>query len=272
MIVPAYNEEAALPATLSELRAVSPPLEMLVVDDGSRDSTAAVAAKAGAVVVSLPFNLGVGGAVRTGVRYAAERGYDRVVVLDADGQHDAAAIPELLAALDDGADVAVASRFAPGAGAYHLGRVRRGAIRLLVGIVHGLTGQRFTDPTSGYRAFARPAIELLARDYPVEYLADTVEVLLIVCSAGLQVEEVPATMRVRTAGRPSQRRVRLVVNYLRVLVGLLGVALFRRRELHRPERKAAVRRAKAASAETATRRQPEVDTTSARLEGQWGSS
>ena len=273
MIVPAYNEEAALPATLAELRAVSPPLEILVVDDGSRDSTAAVAAGAGAIVVSLPFNLGVGGAVRTGLRYAAERGYDRVVVLDADGQHEAVAISELLAALDGGADVAVASRFAPGAGAYHLTRVRRGAIRLLAGIVHGLTGQRFTDPTSGFRAFGRPAVELLARDYPVEYLADTVEVLLIVCSAGLQVAEVPTTMRVRAAGRPSQRRVRLVVNYLRVLVGLLGAALFRRRELRRPERKAAVRPAETALAEPTPLRRPEPDEApAAPLEGQRRSS
>jgi glycosyltransferase involved in cell wall biosynthesis len=229
VIVPAYNEEAALPATLAELRALRPPLAILVVDDGSRDATAAVAARAGASVVSLPFNLGVGGAVRTGLRYAAERGFDRAVVIDADGQHEAAAIAALLGALDAGADVAVASRFAPGAGDYPLGHVRHRAIRFLAWIVHRLTGRRFTDPTSGFRAFGRDAVVLLARDYPVEYLADTVEVLLIVCSAGLVVEEVPSTMRVRTAGQPSQRSIRLVLNYLRVLVGLSGAAFFRPR-------------------------------------------
>ncbi|TMK55402.1 MAG: glycosyltransferase family 2 protein [Actinobacteria bacterium] len=224
------------------MRAIARPLDTLVVDDGSHDATAAVAAKAGATVVSLPFNLGVGGAVRTGLRYAAEHGYDRAVVIDADGQHQASEIADLLGALDRDADVAVGSRFAVGAGEYRVSKTRRAAMRVLARIVQSLTGQRFTDPTSGFRAFGRPAIEVLARDYPVEYLADTVEVLLIVCSAGLTVAEVPSAMRVRAGGRPSQHTFRLLVNYLRVVVGLAGAAMFR------PRRRRAIRRARSTRA------------------------
>jgi len=229
VVIPAYNEEDALPATLAELALVQPDLDVVVVDDGSADRTSAVARAGGAVVVTLPFNLGVGSAVRTGLRYALDHQYDRTVVFDADGQHDARSIDVLLEALDGGADVALASRFGAGTEAYPVGRVRKSAMRFLARFVHHLTGQRFTDPTSGYRAFGAPAIRLLARAYPVEYLADTVEVLLIVSAAGLTIEEVPSSMRVRTAGQPSNRRFRLVANYLRVLVGLSGAAVFRKR-------------------------------------------
>lgn len=229
VVIPAYNEEAALPATLEELGRVQPDVDVVVVDDGSVDATAQVARAGGAVAVTLPFNLGVGSAVRTGLRYALDHGYERAVVFDADGQHDAAAIDDLLAALDRGADVALASRFGAGTEAYPVGRVRKSAMHSLARFVHHLTGQTFTDPTSGFRAFDAPAIRLLARAYPVEYLADTVEVLLILSSAGLTIEEVPSSMRVRAAGVPSNRRFRLVANYLRVLVGLSGAAVFRKR-------------------------------------------
>lgn len=229
VIIPAYNEEDALPATLAGLRLARPDDVVVVVDDGSVDRTRTVARAGGARVVSLPFNLGVGSAVRTGLRYALEHDFRRAVVFDADGQHDPEAIGDLLAALDRGADVALASRFGVGTTDYPVGRVRKAAMQSLAGIVHHLTGQRFTDPTSGFRAFDQRAIRLLARAYPVEYLADTVEVLIILSSAGMTIEEVPSSMKVRAAGVPSNRRFRLVANYLRVLVGLSGAAVFRKR-------------------------------------------
>jgi hypothetical protein len=110
-----------------------------------------------------------------------------------------------------------------------VGRTRRQAMRFLGAIVRALTGQRFSDVTSGFRAFDRPVIELLAREYPVEYLADTVEALLIVRYAGFRVDEVPISMRPRAAGVPSTRRVKLVINYLRLLIGILGSASRRAR-------------------------------------------
>ena len=229
IIMPALNEEESLPATLKELREVVDDRDVLVIDDGSADATAEVARRAGAVAAQLPFTLGVGGAVRVGLHFAQRNGYDRAVVIDADGQHDPAGITALLDALDHGADMAVGSRFAAGTTEYPVGRIRRQAMRFLATIVRFLTGQRFSDVTSGFRAFDRPVIELLARDYPVEYLADTVEALLIVRYAGFRVDEVPISMRPRAAGVPSTRRIKLVINYLRLLIGILGSASRRAR-------------------------------------------
>jgi glycosyltransferase involved in cell wall biosynthesis len=230
IIVPALNEEESLPAALKELReVVVDDHDVLVIDDGSTDATADVARRTGAISARLPFTLGVGGAVRTGLHFAQENGYERAVVIDADGQHDPAGITLLLDALDQGADMAVGSRFAEGAREYRVGRTRRQAMRLLGLIVRVLTGQRYSDVTSGFRAFDRPVIELLAREYPVEYLADTVEALLIVRYAGFRVVEVPITMRTRAAGVPSTRRVKLIINYLRLLVGILASASRRAR-------------------------------------------
>jgi glycosyltransferase involved in cell wall biosynthesis len=238
VIIPAYDEEDALPATLAELRRAQPTVEIAVVDDGSADRTADVARAGGAAVLSLPFNLGVGGAVRTGLRCADEWGYDRALVVDADGQHDARGIERLLAALDDGADLVIGSRFAEGAPGYEVGRLRRGAMQLLARIVRVRTGQRFTDVTSGYRGLSRRAIEILAAEYPAEFLADTVEALLIVHDLGGRVVEVPVPMRPRVGGVPSTRGIVLVLNYLRLLVGILSATVFprsRRERTARPE-------------------------------------
>lgn len=195
-----------------------------MVDDGSADATSRVAREGGALVVRLPFNLGVGGAVKTGLRFAVEHGYDRAVVLDADGQHDTTDVASLLARLDDGADMVIGSRFAPGAPAYEVGRTRGRAMAILRLVVRRATGQSFTDVTSGFRAFDRPVLELLARDYPAEYLADTVEVLLIVAHAGYRIDEVPVSMRQRAGGQPSSVRLKLVLNYLRLIVGIISSA------------------------------------------------
>ncbi|HMK10837.1 MAG TPA: glycosyltransferase family 2 protein [Acidimicrobiales bacterium] len=224
VVVPAFQEEQALPGTLKELRDVVPELDVLVVDDGSRDSTAKVAAAADVHVARLPFNLGVGAAVRTGLRYAVEQGYQRVVVVDADGQHDPATIATLLTAIDAGADMVIGSRFADPTSSFSVGRTRTRAMRSLHRVVRWQTGQSFSDTTSGFRAFDAPVVAMLARDYPVEYLADTVEVLLMVCRAGYKVVEVPVVMRTRAAGQPSTRHFRLAYNYMRLMIGILASA------------------------------------------------
>jgi glycosyltransferase involved in cell wall biosynthesis len=224
VVVPAYHEEDAIAATLKDLANEQPDLDVVVIDDGSTDATATIAAQSGANVVRLPFNLGVGGAVRTGLRYAVEHGYDRTVIFDGDGQHLASSITSLLEVLDDGADMAVGSRFALDAPGYEVGGSRRRAMALLSRIVGWSTGRVFTDTTSGFRAFGREPTELLARAYPVEYLADTVEVLILLCREGYRVEEVPVAMRPRTSGQPSSRSFKLVFNYLRLLIGILASA------------------------------------------------
>jgi glycosyltransferase involved in cell wall biosynthesis len=224
VVIPAYNEAEALPSTLEELRSDQPELAVVVIDDGSEDGTAEVARTMGAAVVQLPFNLGVGGAVRTGLRYSSEHGYHRTVVFDADGQHSPAAIADLVAAIDAGADMAVGSRFADPDSSYVTGHGRRRAMKLLSRIVRWSTGRSFTDTTSGFRAFNEDATSLLAKRYPVEYLADTVEVLVMMCHEGYEVVEVPVTMRPRTTGQPSSRSIKLVINYLRLLIGITASA------------------------------------------------
>ena len=178
----------------------------------------------GLLAIRLPFNLGVGGAVRTGLHYAVDHGYDRVVILDADGQHDAADIPVLLRALDDGADLVIGSRFAGNPTEFRVGLLRRGAMRFLQWVVRTTTGLTLSDVTSGFRAANRQVVCLLASMYPAEYLADTVETILITHYAGYVVREVPVVMRPRVAGRPSNRSVKLVINYLRLLTGILSSA------------------------------------------------
>jgi glycosyltransferase involved in cell wall biosynthesis len=219
VLIPAFNEQDSIGATLSDLAGLDFDVAVLVVDDGSHDHTAMVARAHGARCLQLPYNLGVGAAVRAGLRWAAEQGHTRAVVVDADGQHDAQSIARLLGALDAGADVAVGSRFGAEA-PYDVTRLRRGGMRLLAGIVRRLTHLPLTDVTSGFRAFNARAIQYLAREYPVEYLADTVEVLLRCYSAGLRIAEVQVAMRPRAAGKPSSRNVALLVNYLRLLIGI----------------------------------------------------
>lgn len=201
VVVPALNEEASVGPVVAELRSSMPDADVLVVDDGSGDATPEVAAAAGAWVLRLPFHLGVGGAMRAGFRFAARRGYRAVVQVDADGQHDPAEIPRLLEALER-EDVVVGGRFS-GRGDYRAGRARRAAMYLLATIVSWLVRNRMRDVTSGFRAAGPRAIPVFAEHYPVEYLGDTLESLVIAAQAGLRVGEVPVAMRVRSGGRPS---------------------------------------------------------------------
>ncbi len=150
-----------------------------MIDDGSTDSTASVARRAGAKVVSLPFNMGVGTALRTGFRYAERHGYDRVVQTDADGQHDAAQIRALVRELDAGADLVIGSRFLAQDGHYQVETSRGLAMSLLRVCTRVLLGRRIADSTSGFRGFSRPLIEQFSRSYPREFLSDTVEALLM---------------------------------------------------------------------------------------------
>lgn len=227
MIIPALNEADTLPSVLHDLRDAAPQCDVLVVDDGSTDATAAVARAAGATVAVLPFNLGIGGALRTGFRYAVEHDYDAAVQLDADGQHDPAQIPVLLAGLAQ-ADFVIGSRFG-GSDNYEVGRTRRGAMRLLVFSIRMLSGRTFNDTSSGFRAFSRPVLEYFARSYPSEYM-ESVEALLAATYEGFRILEVPVSMHQRAGGTPSTLRFKLAYHYVRLLVTLAARASRRRPE------------------------------------------
>jgi glycosyltransferase involved in cell wall biosynthesis len=229
VIIPAFNEEEALPSTLDELATIRPDLDVLVVSDGSVDKTAALARAAGVAVVELPFNLGIGGALQTGFRYAVRHGYERAIQFDADGQHDPREIATLEAALDEGAGMVVGSRFGEGTVEYRVGPIRRAAMAILRWSVNTLTHQNLTDTSSGFRAFNAAVLQLFARSYPVEFM-DSTESLLLALGEGIRIAEVPTRIRARSAGQPSTRHVRLVYHYLRLLVVMLSQVGMRRKK------------------------------------------
>jgi glycosyltransferase involved in cell wall biosynthesis len=225
-LVPAFNEEANVGRVIDEIRSFDPSLDVVVVDDGSYDRTAEVAREHGATVVRLPFNLGIGGAVQTGFRYADEHGYDLAVRLDGDGQHDPSQLDRILAPVVGGdADIAVGSRFAGERDGYRSSRSRRFGIRLLAWVVSRIVGRRVTDTTSGFQALNRRAIELFAHDYPHDY--PEVEATIMVSRHRLRSVEVPVAMRERGGGRSSITALRSVYYMVKVLLAIF-VGLFRR--------------------------------------------
>jgi glycosyltransferase involved in cell wall biosynthesis len=225
VVVPAFNEQSTVAQVVTEVRTHNPGVDVLVVDDGSADATADLARDAGALVCRLPFNLGVGGAMRAGFRFALDAGYDAVVQVDADGQHDASYIPALLRGLAE-ADVVIGARFA-GAGDYQARGARRWAMALLAFVVSRLAHAPLTDVTSGYRAANRRAMRVFAAHYPAEYLGDTVESLIIALRSTCLVTQVPVAMRIRGGGRASQSPLRAAAYLLRACAAI-ALALVRR--------------------------------------------
>lgn len=198
VIVPAYNEEATVGAVIAELRRELPDSAIVVVDDGSSDATADRARAAGVVVLRLPFNLGIGGAMQTGFKYALRNGCNIAVQCDADGQHPVAEIPALIARIEDGtADLVIGSRYVSDSG-YQPSLPRRIGKSLLSRWINLFIGGGITDTTSGFRAMNRMALALFARTYPEDYPEP--EALVILHKHGLRAAEIPVRMRPRQGG------------------------------------------------------------------------
>lgn len=232
VLVPAYNEAARIGRVLAGIRAAVPHATVLVVDDGSADDTAAVARAAGARVVRLPFNLGAGVAAQTGYKLAVREGYDCVVQLDADGQHEPADIPALLAVLAAReADVAIGSRFLDGATSYRAGILRRIGMGLFGLLAWLLTGVRFSDVTSGFRAFSAEVVRFVATEwYPTDY-ADA-DVLITLRRAGFRLREVPVRMYARAGGRSMHAGLRPIYYVFKMLLSV-ALAPVRREAIER---------------------------------------
>jgi glycosyltransferase involved in cell wall biosynthesis len=225
-VVPARDEADAIGPVVAGVLALDRRFDVVVVDDGSTDATAAVAAEHGAAVVRLPFNLGIGGAVQTGFQYALAQGYALAVRLDGDGQHDPAELPKLLAPVERGeADIVTGSRFAGENDGYRPPLARRAGIVWFARLVSLLTRQRVTDTTSGFQALNRKGIALFADDYPSDY--PEVEATLLVLKHKLRLAEVPVRMREREHGASSITFLRSVYYMLKVTLALF-VAMFRR--------------------------------------------
>lgn len=201
ILIPAYNEAGSIGQVLDEIRTHMPTVDVLVISDGSTDETAAIARGRGAMVVELPQNLGIGGAVQTGYRFAARHGYQVAVQIDADGQHDVRELPPLLSAVLTGqADLAVGSRYVADSG-YRGAAARRMGSWMLAHWVRLMTGQMVHDPTSGFRVAGARVVALFAQEYPVDY--PEVETLVLLERRGFRVREYPVKMRSRTAGQSS---------------------------------------------------------------------
>jgi glycosyltransferase involved in cell wall biosynthesis len=225
-IIPAFNEQDAIGTVIDEVTAFDSGVDVLVIDDASHDDTAGRAERHGARVVRLPYNLGIGGAVQTGFRYARNHGYELAIRVDGDGQHDPSELGPLLETVIGGrADICVGSRFVGGDG-YRSSAVRRVGIRVLARTVSLLTGQRVTDTTSGFQVLNRKAIELFAEDYPHDY--PEVEAAVMVHKHRLRLVELPVRMRERAAGRSSIRGARTVYYMAKVMLAILIGALRRK--------------------------------------------
>lgn len=218
IVMPALNEEESVAAVVAEVFLKLPGVSVLVVDDGSTDLTVARARAAGATVLSLPFNLGVGGAMRAGFKYAIAHGFQNVVQVDSDGQHDPSGVPQLLNELAT-ADLVLGARFA-GTGEYSVRGPRRWAMVALSAIISSLAQTTLSDTTSGFRATGPRAVRLFAEHYPAEYLGDTIESLVIAARAGCTIRQVPVAMRPRAGGIPSHNPLKSAA-YL----GRAGMAL-----------------------------------------------
>lgn len=192
IIIPAFNEAGRIAETISSIRRVA-AADIIVISDGSEDTTGAEAERSGTVVINLPFNLGYGAALQTGFKYALAQGYDYAIQMDADGQHDPASIQELITpVLNDEIDVAIGSRFLD-KGNYKAPFVRRMGMRFFGLVASVLTGRKITDSTSGFQALNRKVIEFYASNsYPVDY--PDADVIIMLHQRGFRFREVPVIM------------------------------------------------------------------------------
>ena len=224
--IPAWNEEASIADVINKVREHRPDVDILVVDDGSQDSTASLARQVGATVVSLPFNVGVGGAMRTAFLYAQRHGYRALAQVDADGQHDPGDLDRILEGLDT-ADIVVGTRFHPHS-MYFVGGPRRWAMVLLSKALSRMNRGTISDPTSGFRSAGPRAIDLFAAEYPADYLGDTVGSLAIAIRQGFVVHEAPVTMYFRQTGRPSKNAMWSAMYLGRATLAIIATSLKRR--------------------------------------------
>lgn len=237
-VVPAYNESATIVDVIERLRKQAPRFDTLVVDDGSTDDTSALASDAGARVIKLPFNLGIGGAVQTGFVYALEHGYDFLAQVDGDGQHDSIELERLIHAMrDEGVDMVCGSRFLTDDHRYPAPISRRTGIHIFAFLLSRIVGMRVSDPTSGFRLYNQRAIELFARDYPHDY--PEVEAVLMLHHHRLSMYEVPVRMYTRGGGISSIGTGKSAYYMVKVLLALF-VGLARRRPVAEPGDRAPV--------------------------------
>jgi glycosyltransferase involved in cell wall biosynthesis len=223
IVIPCYNEEASLPSVLNELEHTTLPggyqMNVLVINDCSKDNTSAVARKSQAIVIDLPVNLGIGGAVQTGILYARDNGFDIAIQLDGDGQHPPKELTKLINYhFETGANVVIGSRFLEKEG-FQSSFARRMGIKYFHLLNRIMTGLSIYDSTSGFRLFDRKAIEIAATNYPDEYPEP--ESLVVFSKAGLKIAEVAVVMSARLGGQSSIRHFGSLYYCIKVSLAML---------------------------------------------------
>ncbi len=225
VLIPAFNEQDSLPTTLQTLVSFVGTSNILVVSDGSKDRTVQVAKASGVKILELPLNVGVGGAIRAGMRYGFRHGFEYVIQFDADLQHD----PRCLSAIRErltASDVVIGSRFLD-LNNYEMSFTRRMASRILSVAVSRRVKTKLTDVTSGYRGAGPKAVRIFQSDYPSQYLADTVESLVIAHDHGLSISELSTPMKKRIAGSPSHGIWKSTLHLFRVVLVLISTFQFK---------------------------------------------
>lgn len=228
IIVPAFNEASTILNLLGEIRQKAPFADTIVVNDCSTDNTAKVLSQHDVPFLSLPANLGIGGAVQTGFKYAREKGYDAVVQVDGDGQHDPASVKVLLDTLaDEMVDVVIGSRYLQNTG-YKTPMARRFGMIIFSALAQLLTGSKVTDTTSGLRALNKRAIDFFADNYPVDF--PDAEAIIMLKYSGFRIIELPVVLRQRQSGRSTTGFVKSLYYPFRSLLGIFAVLVRKRRK------------------------------------------
>lgn len=218
-IVPAYNEGKSIYSVVSSIKFSRPDIDIVVVNDGSIDSTSQEARRAGAYVIDLPYNLGIGGAVQTGYIHGCKENYDIVVQIDGDGQHDPCDLDKLLSPVISGeVDMAIGSRFIEISG-YKSPVFRNMGINFFSRVVADITGRDIRDTTSGFRAMNKRVIDLFANYYPTDY--PEVETIVYALKKGIRIKEIPVKMRFRTQGKSSITPIKAVYYMIKVTLALI---------------------------------------------------
>lgn len=201
IIIPAYNEELSIAKTVKSLSCATIDLDYIVINDGSKDKTREILMNEKLNFIDLPNNLGIGGAVQTGYKYALENGYDIAIQFDGDGQHDAKYIKDLVSEIEEGANMVIGSRYISELSEFKSTFMRRFGKNLLSSLIKMVTGTKIYDPTSGFRAVDRSIITIFAKRYPIDYPEP--DTIVEVLKKGYSVTEIPVKMKSREAGKSS---------------------------------------------------------------------
>ena len=232
VIVPAFNEEGAIGQVVASVKREVPGVPVLVIDDCSMDATIAVARAAGAEILPLPHHLGLGGCVQAGYKLAFEMGFDYVIRVDGDGQHDARDVPRIFERLkESGCEMVIGSRMEV-PGGWRTGRVRGFGIWLFRLVLRPILGKQVQDPTSGFVGVNRRALALFGRTFPLQY--PEIEALVVLQRRRFRFEEVPCKMRERLAGKSTLNGLKPLYYIVHVLLGVVVNVLRYERRFHRP--------------------------------------